>query len=345
MIYWLSKEDFLRPPKRVCADIRDAFSHIRPMSYESLFYSRAVPAGHYIFTDFDRLSVYELESLIALVRTIRKVSPDSIILNHPGRVLERVPLLAKLYELKLNDFSVTRVDAGEKPSDYPVFLRAEDGCILPYTQLIHSGEEFEQALAGLRERGLSVKRKIAVRFCSQPDEEGWYRKYGAFIINGTIIPGHIQRNRDWIVKSNGADYDERFSSEELDWVMSNPHEKELSHIFKVANIDFGRIDYTLVDGKIQTFEINTNPTYPRLRGIRDRRRDGRQTRRAIIRTRVVEALGKIEAVNVPNKTIRFDLPQPILHKPTMPRKSIAGRVFYSLYWACSRLVSTTSLRG
>ena len=31
-------------------------------------------------------------------------------------------------------------------------------------------------------------------------------------------------------------------------------------IFEHAHVDYGRIDYTVVDGKCQIFEINTNPT-------------------------------------------------------------------------------------
>ena len=30
--------------------------------------------------------------------------------------------------------------------------------------------------------------------------------------------------------------------------------------FALANIDYGRIDYGIVDGQVQTFEINNNPS-------------------------------------------------------------------------------------
>ncbi len=47
--------------------------------------------------------------------------------------------------------------------------------------------------------------------------------------------------------------------EELDYVRSNPHAEELREIFELARIDYGRIDYSVVDGCIQVWEINTNP--------------------------------------------------------------------------------------
>ena len=42
-------------------------------------------------------------------------------------------------------------------------------------------------------------------------------------------------------------------------MQTNPHEAELRAIFKLARIDYGRIDYGIKDGQIQVWEINTNP--------------------------------------------------------------------------------------
>src|SRR5436853_745492 len=51
--------------------------------------------------------------------------------------------------------------------------------------------------------------------------------------------------------------------EEQDYVLSNPHEARLAEIFQAGRIDYGRIDYSLKDGRIQTWEINLNPTIGR----------------------------------------------------------------------------------
>ena len=35
--------------------------------------------------------------------------------------------------------------------------------------------------------------------------------------------------------------------------------KQLREIFDLAQIEYGRIDYGMLDGKVQCWEINTNP--------------------------------------------------------------------------------------
>ena len=50
-------------------------------------------------------------------------------------------------------------------------------------------------------------------------------------------------------------------AEELEYLHSNPHEKEVRAIFRTwPRIEYGRIDYGLYNGRIQVWEINTNPS-------------------------------------------------------------------------------------
>lgn len=320
MIYWLTKEDFDHPPLKLINGLSDFFIELQAISYESIFFEKRIPFGHYIFSDFDRMSSYEMECAISLTDAIRQHSPSSMILNDPRRVLERVPLLEKLYRVKLNQFSVTRIDTSERPTHYPIFIRSEDECRGPDTGLLYSLTEVEGAIKKLQQQGHTLKRRIAVEFCAEKDKDGWYRKYGVFKIGDSIIPQHILRDKDWNVKSNkAAEFDDTFVEEELKFVLKNPHQEQLRQIFKLAKVDFGRIDYTLVNGKIQTFEINTNPTFPQLRG----RDDARSERRSHIRVKVVEALVRINLKNLDpiGEFIRFSLPQPCLEYPRIPRNA------------------------
>ena len=41
-------------------------------------------------------------------------------------------------------------------------------------------------------------------------------------------------------------------AEELRYLRENPHEAELREIFSLARVEYGRIDYGVVDGRIQT---------------------------------------------------------------------------------------------
>lgn len=52
---------------------------------------------------------------------------------------------------------------------------------------------------------------------------------------------------------------------ELDYFHCNPHQAALLEIFELAHVDYGRCDYALVNGRIQVWEINTNPIILRSR--------------------------------------------------------------------------------
>ena len=45
-----------------------------------------------------------------------------------------------------------------------------------------------------------------------------------------------------------------------EFLETNPHESWIRTIFSDAGIDYGRIDYSLQDGRPRVWEINTNPT-------------------------------------------------------------------------------------
>ncbi|HTQ10968.1 MAG TPA: hypothetical protein VMI31_12910, partial [Fimbriimonadaceae bacterium] len=84
------------------------------------------------------------------------------------------------------------------------------------------------------------------------------RKYAAFNVGGSIVPPLLDHKAAWMVKGGGlavpAGYD-------LEWeaLQGNPHCAQLARIFDLAGVDFGRIDYAFKDGRLQVWEINTNP--------------------------------------------------------------------------------------
>ena len=62
--------------------------------------------------------------------------------------------------------------------------------------------------------------------------------------------------------------------EERAYLSQNPHRPQLERIFRSADIDYGRIDYSLLQGRIQVWEINLNPTVlPAAGNARDARAD------------------------------------------------------------------------
>lgn len=275
------------------------------MTYAQAFRRLSVPAGTLIFTDFDLLSSFEMDIAGTIAVAAEGHDPPLRILNHPLRAKERFALLSSLRAAGLNDVEVMRLELGGRPDRYPVFIRLEDGCLRPDTGLLQDATEFDSALAMLRTHGKTLKRRIAVSFENGTDPDGYFRKYGAFCIGGRIVPQHILRDADWIVKSNQVDVDEAFAAEEFSYVQNNPHEQELARVFRHAGIDFGRVDYTVREGRIVIFEINVNPTFPRFIGGTPTR----ERRRSIILQGLAEAFAAIDSDAVHGRLTFFPRPE------------------------------------
>jgi hypothetical protein len=178
------------------------------------------------------------------------------ILNHPSRVLGRYELLRQLYSNGINRFRVYSWTEREEKMAYPVFLRCANDHFGPRTQLIKTREVFLDLCHQVQEKCADTSNWIAVEFCNTLGKDGLYRKYAAFRIGDMIVPGHIIYSDNWVTKDS---LPEPLRDEENTYLENNPHQDELMRIFRLANIEYGRIDYALLDGNIQVWEINTNP--------------------------------------------------------------------------------------
>jgi hypothetical protein len=239
-----------------------------------------------------------------------------------------VPFLIALQKAGINSFGVTRLETGERPAEYPVFLRPEDGCSGPETDLIKDDEEFDRAIDDLKARGKTQRGRVAVGYSAQAGSDGYFRKYGAYKIGGEILPHHIHLGQHWVVKRNVPDLEwtqpndrnvelrESAIAEELEYVRTNPHRDVIQKAFEIAETEFGRIDYGLVDGRIEIYEINTNPGLPKFQ-----RSDARNAVRAITKSQLVAGF---KDLNTPIETkqtfVRFKLPKTLDHKFRLPIK-------------------------
>lgn len=241
---------------------RDIRKHFRLLSYDALPYLKGVPAGPIIFTDFEGLPEAQIALASQIWRAARAAHPDLAILNHPIQSLRRYELLRTLFRNGVNSFDVHRLADAEASVRFPVFIRAEhthDGILTP---LLHNASDLNRAIASLTAEGHGRDDKIIVEFCDY-GEAGRYCKYGAFRVGGAIIPAMAMFSDEWEVRN----FDPQAAREaelgaQARYIADNPHQDELLRIFDMANIEFGRIDYAVVDGRIQVFEINTNPTWP-----------------------------------------------------------------------------------
>lgn len=314
MLYYVAREQHRYTIDRLLGSIVQAGrrppDHLRVATYEELLAVKRAPIGSYVFTDLDRLTPYEIEAAAEIARAVQNADQRAIVSNWPHRVLGRYALLRRLHEAGMNDSNVWRLDEERMPSGYPVFIRREQDALGPETPLLHNESEYRAAIAQLRDRGRPLLGRIAVQFCDSADGTGTFRKYGALYFRGDVVPQHLFLSREWMVKRSTLELSPDMMAEEENYVFDNPHADQIRAIFALAETDFGRIDYTIVDGRVQTFEINTNPNFPRMRLDPD----GRLRRRLHVVERTLAGFKAMDGGTTRRGVIRFRTPKPKLHR-------------------------------
>lgn len=233
-------------------------SRVRVVSYESMARDAAIPgAATYIFSDIERLTFGRQAIALQLWDRLRAETPARL-LNHPTRTHRRLALLKHLHASGINEFRAQGCRDRLYDLNFPVFVRLTNDHYGSRTDLLTSPEEVRRAVRTLRLQGWPASELLITEFCDTADADGVYRKYSAFIVDGRIIPRHLIFGRSWMLK-NPEISDDGLAEEQRRYVEANPHEAELRRICRDANVDYGRIDYGLLDGRVQVWEINTNP--------------------------------------------------------------------------------------
>lgn len=283
---------------------------VEVLSYETLFALKRAPVGNYVFTDIDRLSGYEIDAASEIAKSVLQAAPNALISNPPNRVLNRYMLLRRLYEAGLNSFNVWRLDEERAPTAYPVFIRREQDALGAESPLLKNESEFRAAVASLRAAGKGLTGRLAVQYVSAAGSDGRHRKCGAFHFRGKIVPQHLMISDEWVVKRDMTDLKADLSAEEEAYVTSNPHAEKLREVFHLAETDFGRADYAVANGRIEVFEINTNPNFPRAWISQDRK----MIRRKIAIEGVVAGFRILDAGSHGHGLVRIRTPKPKLHR-------------------------------
>ncbi|MCZ8546636.1 hypothetical protein OOJ09_20800 [Mesorhizobium qingshengii] len=233
---------------------------VRIIPYELAAKLGPVAPGTFIFTDFERLSPAELQAAAALHDRIASLDRDLALLNNPAIVPRRFELLKRLKAAGLNDFDVHRLHQRESLRRFPVFVRWESQHEPPLTGLIDSADALERAIAGMPVHIRQDPDLMIVEYGAAPSADGRFRKYSAYKVGPTIYPQHCFINESWYIKFPSTRFTEADRAESRAYVNDNPHAAQIERVFTLAGIDYGRIDYGIVDGRVQTFEINNNPT-------------------------------------------------------------------------------------
>jgi hypothetical protein len=228
------------------------------LPYEHAITLRYLPVGIYIFSDLERLSTDLTVEAIKIFVKLQEVG--ATVLNNPITSMRRYELLRTLYENGVNEFDVYRPSEHRSPKKYPVFLHSESNHSGSSDELITDFRSLEETLIKYLMSGQSREDTLIEEYCDTCDGEGIFRKYSALRIDKAIIPLHIEFGKKWMLKNDNAILrSKEMLKEEEEYIYSNPHREQLKVIFEIANISYGRIDYSFRARRIQVWEINTNP--------------------------------------------------------------------------------------
>lgn len=216
------------------------------------------PSDVVILGDFERFQDAEMNRIRGYARRCERLGAR--VLNKPWRAMRRKQLINSL-ALTGNGFRAWR--ASQVPPDirFPVFLRDEFEHEGSATGLLGGPDALAEALQKFELDKAVDREPLVVEFIdTRPVGNVRYHKYGAFIVEGVVVPRHLFYARDWVVKRPDEQTEEDLAAER-EYLRNNQHAKQIADACQAAGIDYGRIDFAgHADGSITVFEINTNPT-------------------------------------------------------------------------------------
>ncbi len=226
--------------------------------YSDLAGVQSLPGGTYIFSDLERLTPAMTVLVADLWRQLEAAGPNVKLVNHPERALRREGLLKALHAAGKNDFRIYRVTDDLTNIRFPVFIRCANDHDGARTGLLNTHEAVEANLRAALCYGQDPRELLIVEYLNAADAEGIHHKYSAFRVGDRIVPRHLLFSRKWMLKYPDL-HDGDKIPREMKYLETNPHQQALLEIYETAGIEYGRCDYSVIDGRIQVWEINTNP--------------------------------------------------------------------------------------
>jgi hypothetical protein len=233
---------------------------VRSESYDWLLRRRTLPRATYIFTDRERMDSWQIKTFQHYYNYINRLGDGYRAINNPGKMMNRRALLRTLYSRGLNPFNVYAVTERRAPERYPVFIRNEYDHGKPLTGLLQTPEELNGALHALAEQGCPEDGLLITEYCARPLEGDLFRKLSSYRVGNQLFFFGTVHQRDWLVKYgtlNSAT--QAMYEDELSMIAENACREQLLAMFTAGQIEYGRADFGLVDGRVVLYEINTNP--------------------------------------------------------------------------------------
>lgn len=252
---------FHRPHRPVRVTKR-ALVRARKVVVRQLLSQELAGGGHrrpvVIVTDQERLAPARAERIAEWMPFLEQ---HATVLNHPTRTLRRLALLELFASTGRNTFRAWRASDPRLDPRFPVFVRSEADHRGPSTDPLPDAAALRAALdrllaAGRHPDGLLVVEKLDV-----PLMDAKTPKWSAVRIGDHVFPRHLFSSTNWVAKSSVSRPSAWMLDAEREFLASFPHEAEVRDRFDAAGITYGRIDYAMVNGHLETFEINTNPSW------------------------------------------------------------------------------------
>ena len=237
---------------------REAAVRVRVISYDELLARSRPYRATYVFTDLDRLPAWRVHKAAIRYRELRAAGLR--VLNDPALVLGRFGLLRGLHRSGLNSFNVYRVEELANPVRWPVFLRKEGDHKAPVSGLLHDKEELERAISESGDRGVPRSHLLIIEYAAEPVGPDLYRRLSVFRVGDRLLGYTCAHDDNWLVKHGkpGIAPPELYD-EEHRFVATDVFGPAMLPAFELAGIEYGRVDFGLVGGRPQVYEINTNP--------------------------------------------------------------------------------------
>ena len=227
---------------------------------EELFKLKRLPVGSFLFCDIERLDKEHRELLAQVYEQLESFGPPMRLFNHPLKAKNRLELLDAMYRAGVNPYRA--FPAANVPADlrFPAFIRVGQDHHGARTEPLSSWGELEQKLIAALMSGWALDRLLVIEYCDTADGTGTFAKYNAYRVGDRIVPRGVTFGQEWQLKGRDASAVWR-ADLKWEYVRSNPYAGQLMNVFQLANIEFGRIDYSVKDGKIVVWEINTAPVF------------------------------------------------------------------------------------
>ncbi|MCF4097049.1 hypothetical protein [Maritalea mediterranea] len=183
-------------------------------------------------------------------------------MNDPAHAKNRYGLLRGLHQAGINDFDVHLAGDAPKPSRFPVFLRYLSVSLPPVAGLINSQSELDSTIEALALAGEPLDDLIVIEYCAEPFEQDYFVKLSAYRIDDQYMLDLFLYDQKWYVKYGDVDtMPPNFAETEARLLRENKWIDQAQQVFDLAQIEYGRVDFSLVNNRPQFYEINFHPQF------------------------------------------------------------------------------------